>query len=116
MKASWGKTEAYREFEEKAKFRTPAEEEQLSEDMMDIFRQFGALRKEKAESKAVQAQVEKLRAFLTEHFYQCTPEILRCLGSMYAGDGRFTANIDEAGGEGTAHFVEQAIEVYCDNL
>lgn len=115
-KASWGKSEAYREFEEKAKFRSPGEEQRISEEMMDIFRQFGALQGKEAQSAEAQALVEKLRSFMTEHFYQCTPEILRCLGKMYAGDGRFTASIDEVGGEGTAEFAEQAIEVYCDRL
>ena len=113
-KASWGKTEAYREFEEKAKLRSPGEEQRLSEEMMDIFRQFGALQGEGAQSAKVQALVKKLRDFITENFYQCTPEILRCLGKMYAGDGRFTVSIDEVGGEGTARFAEQAIEVYCE--
>ena len=34
---------------------------------------------------------------------------------MYVGDGRFKANIDAAGGEGTAEFVSEAIKIYCDN-
>lgn len=32
---------------------------------------------------------------------------------MYAEDERFRQNIDKAGGNGTAEFVRQAIEVYC---
>ena len=28
-------------------------------------------------------------------------------------DGEFTANIDKAGGEGTARFAAEAIKVYC---
>ena len=57
--------------------------------------------------------VQKLRDFITEHYYQCTPEILRGLGEMYAGGNSFTDNIDSAGGEGTAEFVKRAIDVYC---
>ena len=34
---------------------------------------------------------------------------------MYSGGGDFTANIDAYGGEGTAVFVANAIEIYCDN-
>lgn len=37
-----------------------------------------------------------------------------CLGTMYSGDGEFTKNIDAYGGEGTAVFVDQAIQIYCD--
>lgn len=40
-------------------------------------------------------------------------EILSSLGEMYAGDGEFKANIDKAGGEGTAQFAAEAIKVYC---
>ena len=32
---------------------------------------------------------------------------------MYAGGGDFTTNIDGAGGEGTAQFASDAIEIYC---
>ena len=39
--------------------------------------------------------------------------ILAGLGQMYTGDGRFTENIDKAGGEGAAAFVAKAIEIYC---
>lgn len=40
-------------------------------------------------------------------------EILSSLGEMYAGDGELMANIDKAGGEGTARFAAEAIKVYC---
>ena len=32
---------------------------------------------------------------------------------MYGAGGEFTENIDKAGGEGTAKFVERAISIYC---
>lgn len=31
---------------------------------------------------------------------------------MYNGGGEFTENIDRVGGEGTAEFVDKAIEIY----
>ena len=34
---------------------------------------------------------------------------------MYSGGGDITTNIDDYGGEGTAAFVANAIEIYCDN-
>lgn len=37
------------------------------------------------------------------------PEFLRGLGEMYVSDERMKRNIDQAGGEGTAEFVSQAI-------
>ena len=61
----------------------------------------------------VQLQVKKLQEYITEHFYNCTKQILSGLGKMYAGGGEFTSNIDKAGGEGTAEFSAKAIEIYC---
>ena len=104
---------------------------------MDIFAEFGAIKvaeagakKDKelgilkgAEHEAIkgadpaseeaQALVKKLQDYITQHFYNCTKEILSGLGKMYAGGGDFTKNIDSYGGEGTAEFVHQAIEIYC---
>ena len=34
---------------------------------------------------------------------------------MYSGGGDITTNIDVYGGKGTANFVSDAIEIYCDN-
>jgi hypothetical protein len=51
--------------------------------------------------------------FITKKMYTCTKDILSNLGQMYAGGGDFTTNIDGAGGEGTAQFASDAIEIYC---
>ena len=45
-KASWGKTEAYKEFEEKEKNRTTEQSNQIAEGMMALFTEFGLLLKE----------------------------------------------------------------------
>lgn len=112
-KASWGTTEAYREYEEKAKQRTKKEETTLSYEMMGIFQKLGAVRGMDPAAVKPQQLVKKLQDFITEHFYTCTPEILQSLGAMYAGGGSMTENIDRAGGEGTAVFTRKAIEVFC---
>lgn len=109
-KAAWGGTDAYGEYERKSRDRTEAEQQTLNEEMMDIFRKFGALRTGSPQSPPAAALVKELRSFITEHYYRCTDEILRSLGQMYAAGGEFTANIDAAGGEGTAAFVQKAIE------
>ena len=95
-KAYWGKTPAYKEFEEKS-----------------IFGEFGQIRNTEPSSKDAQALVKKLQDYITEHMYTCTKKILSSLGKMYAGGGDFTKNIDSYGGEGTAEFTSQAIEIYC---
>lgn len=112
-KAAWGQTGAYREYEEKAKGRTRAEDVQLGGALLDIFRELGGCRGKAPESAAVQALVQKLQGFITAHYYTCTPDILRSLGEMYAAGGSMTENIDRAGGTGTAALAKAAIDVYC---
>ena len=53
--------------------------------------------------------------YITENMYTCSNKILRGLGKMYSGGGAFTKNIDEYGGAGTAIFVDNAFQIYCDN-
>ena len=112
-KAAWGHTAEYKEYEGKAKGRSKNTENALSGQLMDIMREFGAIRNTSPESGDVQALVEKLRAFINDNFYTCGPAMLMNLGAMYAAGGEFTENIDKAGGEGTAQFAADAIREYC---
>ncbi len=108
-KAAWGKTPQYREFEKKSQRRTGTENQALLEEMMDLFVEFGRLRKLSPGSKEVQSQVKRLQEFITRHFYACSDETLLSLGLMYASQEEFRENIDRAGGPGTAQFVCDAI-------
>jgi len=112
-KAAWGTTDAYKEYEQKSKDRTREEEAEISRQMMDIFREFGEIRESDPGNPEAQALVKKLQDFITKKMYTCTKDILSSLGQMYAGGGDFTTNIDGAGGEGTAQFASDAIEIYC---
>ena len=112
-KASWGKTPAYREFEEKSRGRTKEEDQKIYQGMIDIFAEFGQIRDADPASKDAQALVKKLQDYITKHMYTCTKKILSGLGKMYAGGGDFTDNINSYGGEGTAGFTSQAIGIYC---
>ncbi len=112
-KAQWGKTDAYREFEEKSSTRSETAEEQIGKGLMQIFAELGAIRHESPESAAAQALIAKLQSYISEHYYNCTKQILMGLGQMYAAGGEFTENIDAAGGTGTAEFTNEAIAVYC---
>ena len=107
-KAKWGDTAAYREYECKPK-QTDAEDR-----LMAIFAEFGQLRGGDPASDASQTKVRELRNFISANYYSCTDGILSGLGQMYAADERFRANIDAAGGEGTAAFVQRAIAAYCE--
>lgn len=72
------------------------------------------LREQDPASGQAQALVEKLQAYISEHFYTCTKQVLSGLGKMYTGGGDFTKNIDEAGGPGTVEFADRAIQIYCN--
>ena len=113
-KAQWGGTAAYAEYEKKAAHRSQADQQQIAAGLMNIFAEFGSIRdRAGADSPEAAALVQKLQAYITEHYYRCTDEILAGLGTMYAADGEFRQNIDKAGGEGTAEFASRAIAAYC---
>lgn len=80
---------------------------------MLIFSDFGKCKDGDPTSPEAQVLVKRLQAYISENYYQCTPEILQALGAMYGAGGEFTENIDKAGGEGTAKFAERAISIYC---
>lgn len=112
VKERWGTTEAYAEYEEKRKGKTDTELEATANKMMELFAELGRLQKHAPEEAVVQEKIGELQAFITEHYYHCTDEILHGLGEMYVGDARMKRNIDKAGGEGTAEFVRKAIGSY----
>lgn len=111
-KETWGRTAEYREFEEKQTGRSKEDEEAISRAFEALFVQFGQMRHLPPSDPDAQAQVERLRAFITQHFYRCTVKILLQLGRMYDGGGELQHNIDQAGGEGTAAFASAAIAHY----
>ena len=111
--AKWGSTNAYKEFEQKIDGQSDAQLQATGEALMDIFAEFGAMRHLSPADEEVQALVSKLQRFITQHYYNCTKHILRGLGQLYIAGDSMTENIDRTGGEGTAEFTHQAIEIYC---
>ena len=109
----WGATDAYREYEQKAKNYTKEQWAEANDGMMAIFAEFAACKQSgvDASSNEAQALVAKLQSHITANYYTCTDEILAGLGKMYVVDERFKKNIDKYG-EGTAEFTADAIAVY----
>lgn len=112
-KARWGKTDAYKEYEQKTAGQSEKVQTEAAERLMQVFAEFGKIKHLAPESDAAQALVKELRQCITENYYDCTKPILESLGQMYVGDERFKANIDARGGVGTAEFASKAIEIYC---
>ena len=85
-------------------------------ELMAIFRELGQLKDGAAEAVEAQLWVKKLKGYITENFYECTDEILRSLGTVYACGGEFTENIDRDGrrrkcevcGKGNSSLLRQA--------
>lgn len=113
VQEKWGETQAYREYSEKTKNHTSGQWQAAADDLDAVFSEFAVCMKSaSADSPTAQNLVEKLQNCITRNYYTCTKEILSGLGQMYVADDRFAANINRHG-EGTAAFVSEAIQIYC---
>lgn len=110
-KARWGHTDAWKESQ--ARNKSDSQELSDAEALMDIFRRLGEYRTGDPGSAEAQALIAELKQFICDHYYNCTYQILRGLGQMYAAGGEMTDNIDRSGGEGTGDFARRAIEIFC---
>lgn len=112
VKKRWGKTDAYKESVKKTNSYDRNQWKDINDEGRDIIAQFGENRNCDPSSEISQNLVEKWKEYITSNFYNCTNEILACLGLMYVEDERFRENIDK-NGEGTAEFMSKSIEIYC---
>ena len=112
-KQRWGNTEAFRESQKKTAEKTDDQLQRDGSDLMTFFTRLGGLKSGNPDGEEAQSLVAELQQFITEHYYNCTKQILSGLGQMYVADERFKANIDSAGGAGTAEFAAKAIEIFC---
>ena len=110
--ALYDKTETYQEYHRRFLALNQTERDQVDRDMEALFASFGAHLGESPESPGVQALVGRLQAFLSEHFYECTPAILRSLANMCDGGGSVTENLDALGGPGTARLIAGALRCH----
>lgn len=113
-KELYGNMPEYKELAERQKNRTDEDEKLLADRLMLLFKEAGEMKCKNPASSEAQDIVKRMQDFITENLYTCSSKILRGLGKMYSGGGDFTKNIDEYGGVGTAEFVDQAIQIYCD--
>lgn len=113
IKAKWGHSEAYREYEQRAASLSERSYDRFADELMSLFAELGAMKQLPPADKTVQEKVIALQSYINKNFYTCNDKILKELGEMYVCDKRFKKNIDRFGGEGTAEFVRQAISVYC---
>jgi len=112
VKQRWGNTDAFKESVEKTANYDKKKWEFLNEEGATLLKEFGENRTLAPDSEQAQELVKKWQAYITSNFYNCTNDILKCLGLMYVEDQRFTENIDK-NGAGTAEFMSKAITYYC---
>ena len=115
-KALYGKTDAYKEFEQKSASRTALQEKDLGAQVMDFFALLGKMRPCEPDCETALAWAKELQDFLTENYYTCTPRILSSLAQSYASGGSMTKNIDKVGGAGTGAFAKEVIDTYIKTL
>jgi len=112
-KERWGHTDAYREYEVKTTGQSTEQMQAAGDGLMNIFKEFGAIRHLSPADTCAQELVAKLQGYITDHYYTCTKQILFGLGQMYAAGDEMNNNIDKAGGDGTGAFARDAITIYC---
>ena len=114
VREKWGNTEAFSQYEEKTDNYSKDKWNALADTMNCIMSEFADCMKMDLlpSSDTAIGLVQKLQDYITENYYNCTDEILSGLGKMYVADERFRSNIDR-NGEGTAEFINKAIECYC---
>lgn len=115
-RATYGKTEAYKEYEQRFLTRDTDDQARAGQGLMALLSRFGSHLGEDPASPAVQALVGELQDYITQHFYTCTDQILASFANLYDGGGKFTANIDQVGGPGTAHLAAEAIRIFTHSI
>jgi len=113
VKKRWGNTGAYKQGMYRVSKMTKVEMEKMKEDG----KKFTQLL---ADSMDKDIHDESVQALIAEHykgiqfFYDCPLEMYRNLGNMYVADPRFAAYYDKFR-PGLSVFMQNAINVYCDN-
>lgn len=108
----WGNTKEYKESENKTKNYNNNKWEEINSDTNNILKEFANCRHLSPDCETAQNLVKRWQSFVCKNFYDCSNEVLSCLGEMYIADNRFKENIDK-NGEGTAEFMFKAIKAYC---
>lgn len=112
VKEKWGGTKEFEQSERKYTDMSPNDKERTATDQDEIFSEFAKCARKAPDSEEVQLLVERWRNFISANYYECSNEVLACLGKMYLTDERFRANLDKYG-DGTAEIMSKGIKVYC---
>ena len=116
VRTNWGSTIQYKEYKEKTNNRNNEELKCINNNLMNLFTEIGKIKHLPVEDENVLEKIKELKDYINNNYYNCNNEMLKSLGQMYINDVRFRNNIDKAGGEGTAKFVNEAILYFANNF
>ncbi|MER6535028.1 MerR family transcriptional regulator [Streptomyces sp. 900105755] len=107
----WGGTEAYAESQRRAARYTKADWQRMKAEADDWSARYAALvtAAEPPAGARAMDMAEEHRRHISAWFYDCPPEMHRCLAAMYVADERFKAFYD-AMAPGLAEHLKEAIE------
>jgi DNA-binding transcriptional MerR regulator len=112
-KQRWGKTDAYKQSEERTRHWTKADYQQATEG-------WGKFNQKLADTMGKGFDSPEFQALIFEQhqnvntFYDCSVEMFRSLGNMYATDPKFKQSYDSFK-PGLANVMQQAVNYYCDH-
>jgi DNA-binding MarR family transcriptional regulator len=111
-KERWGKTDAYKQSQEKTKKLTKEDWEKINRKNEELLREIIA----EMDKGPASAEVQKLigRHYdALRYFYEPNLIMYRGLGNMYSEDPRFSAYYEKYK-KGLAQFMKEAINAFCD--
>ncbi|MFJ8494802.1 MerR family transcriptional regulator [Streptomyces sp. NPDC094038] len=113
----WGGTEAYAESQRRAARYTKADWQRMKAEADDWSARYAALvtAAEPAAGERAMDMAEEHRRHISAWFYDCPPEMHRCLAAMYVSDERFKAFYDSVA-PGLAEHLKEAIEANAARL
>lgn len=113
VKEKYGKTEAYRESQEKTEQYKKEDWARIKSSGDEIYKKIISLMDKGPKDNGVQNAIGEWRGHITDNFYNCTLDIFRGLGEMYVADERFKKFYENMQ-PGLAEFMRDAINIYCD--
>ncbi|NLT40774.1 MAG: MerR family transcriptional regulator [Clostridiales bacterium] len=107
----WGKTDAWAESRRRHSTYDTEKEIRIELEAQEIMRAFASNIGKDPACDEVRALVERWKEHISKYHYDCSNEILSCLGSMYVSDERFARALDGYA-KGNAQFISDAIASY----
>ena len=111
----WGGSPEFEESQRRVKRYTKADWDAIQQEGTQIMEGLVAAMDRGPADPEAQQWVTRHHAQINERFYACSAEVYRGLGEMYVQEPRFTAFYEKYK-TGLAHFLRDAIRVYCDRL